>query len=378
MWSEWIIRLSDVCCLPESGENQTERCNMKKKIAVMLAGTAVCAMVMTGCSSNEASNDYVTVVGYKGIEVDKVDEAEEVTDESVENYINAVLAQNATEEEITDRPVESGDTVNINFVGKQDGVEFDGGTAENYALTIGSGSFIDGFEDSVIGHNIGDTYDWNGKFPDDYSNNPDLAGKDVVFTITVNSISKSTTPELTDEFVKTVSEESSTVEEYKKEIKKTLEENASTDYDSALQDAAWTAVLEKAEVKKYPEEELKEMTDSLIQQYKDAAEYYQMDYEEFIEQQMGYSLEEFEKQVDLAAKESIKSKLVAEVIGEKEKLVPADEDMEKEFEKLAEEYGYESVDALKEAADEDSLKTIVIQNNVKEWLAEHCIQVKND
>ena len=103
-----------------------------------------------------------------------------------------------------------------------------------------------------------------------------------------------------------------------------------------------------------------------------------MDYEEFIEQQMGYSLEEFEKQVDLAAKESVKSKLVAEVIGEKEKLVPADEDMEKEFEKLAEEYGYESVDALKEAADEDTLKTIVIQNYVKEWLAKHCIQVKND
>ena len=116
---------------------------MKKKLAVLVAGTLAASMLLSGCSSNDASNDYVTVGGYKGIEVDDVEEPAEVTDDDVNNYIEAVRNQYATSEQITDRGVIAGDTVNIDFVGKIDGEAFDKGSAEGYDLQIGSGSFID-------------------------------------------------------------------------------------------------------------------------------------------------------------------------------------------------------------------------------------------
>lgn len=350
---------------------------MKKKAVGLLAGAMSAAMLLTGCSSNSASSDYVTVNGYKEVEVDDIEEPDEVTDEDVEQYIEAVLTQYGTTEEITDRAVESGDTVNIDFVGKMDGEEFDGGSSEAYNLEIGSGSFIEGFEDSIIGHMPGETFDWNGKFPDDYQNT-DYAGKDVTFTITVNYICGETTyPELTDEFVQTLSEESKTVEEYRKEIKNLLSENGTTDYDTQLQEAAWEAVLEKAEIKEYPEGEVEESTTQLTDQYKQIAEQYGMEYADFLEQYYGMTEEDFEEQAKSAAEESLKQRLIAEAIADKEKLTPkSDEEWQEEYEALAEEYGYEDVDALMEAADEDTLKSIITINKVKEFLAEHAIQVK--
>lgn len=350
---------------------------MKRKAATLLAGVMGLSLFLTGCSSNSASSDYVTVNGYKEVEVDDIEEPGEVTDEDVENYIEAVLTQYGTTEQITDRAVASGDTVNIDFVGKIDGEEFDGGSSEAYNLQIGSGSFIEGFEDSIIGHMPGETFDWNGKFPDDYQNT-DYAGKDVTFTITVNYICGETTyPELTDEFVQTVSEESKTVDEYKEEIKNLISNNSTTDYDTQLQEAAWEAVVEKAEIKGYPEGEVEKNTQDLIDQYKQLAENYGMEYSDFLQQYYGFSEEDFEEQAKSAAEESIKQRLIAEAIADKEKLTPKnDEEWQKEYEALAEEYGYEDVDALMEVADEDTLQGIILVNRVKEFLAEHAIQVK--
>ncbi len=352
---------------------------MKRKSAVILAGGMALAMLLSGCSAgNEASDEYVTVGGYKGIEVSEVAKPAEVTDEDIDSYIEAVLNQHAVEETVTDRAVESGDTVNIDFVGKMNGEEFENGSGEDYPLVIGSDSFIDGFEDSIIGHTAGETFDWNGVFPDDYGN-ADMAGKEVTFTITVNGITKSIVPEFTDDFVKTVSEESKTTDEYREEVKAELEEAEQSDYDTALRESVWYAVLEKAEVKKYPEDRLKEVSDALIQQYKDSAEVYGMEYEDFIKSQMGYDLESFEQQIDEAVKETMKQELVAEAIAKEENLRPSDEEFEKEYEKMAESYGYESVDAMREAAVGDyTLETMVLQDIVKEWLAENCIQVKEE
>lgn len=349
---------------------------MKRKLAVVLAGAMVCSMLLAGCESskNDASNEYVTVVGYKGIEVPAVEDASTVSDEDVQSYIDSILAQNATEEAVTDRSVQEGDTATIDFVGTMDGVAFEGGSGEDYPLVIGSGSFIPGFEDSIIGHSIGETFDWNGAFPEDYT--PELAGKDVTFTITVNAITVYNTPELTDELVKTVSTESTTVEEYEKEVRTMLEENATTDYDYALQDAVWSAVLEKAEVVKYPEGEVEELTESLIAQYEEMATYYGVDYETFLADYMGYSVEDFEAQAKTAAEESVKMQLVAKAIAEAEKIVPTEEEYQAEYEAMCEEYGYENTEALIEAAgSEEDLQAIVLENVVIEWLAENCIQV---
>ncbi len=240
---------------------------------------------------------------------------------------------------------------------------------------IGSGTFIEGFEDSVIGHNIGDAYDWQGKFPDDY-NKEEYAGKDVVFSITVKGISKQSIPELTDEFVKSVSSESKTVKEYKEEVKKRIASDNKKNYEDSISQSVWQKVLDNTEIKKYPEKEVKKISDSLVDQYKTTAEYYQQDYETFIQDQMGYSVEEFEKQVDDAAKASIKQTMVTEAIADKEKIKLSDDKYKEQLKKIAKSFGYEDVDALKESAEEDDLKDMALNNMVKEWLTENCVQVK--
>ena len=350
---------------------------MKKKLIAAVTGICMIAGALSGCSSDTAENDYVSVSGYKGIEIGTVDVDTDISDEDVENEINSVLEENATDKEVTGRAAQLGDTADINYVGKVDGQEFDGGSADNYPLELGSGSFIDGFEDSIVGHNVGETFDWNGKFPDDYQNT-DLAGKDVVFTITVNALTEPELPELTDDFVKTVSEESETVEEYREEVRKNLEETAQENYDSELNSAVWEAVLEKAEVKGYPDGEVDRIYNTYLEQYQEMASYYNMEYDEFIQLYTEMTVDEFEEEAKEAAKDNIKQSQVAEVIAEKEGLTLTDEEYEKEFEKLAEDYGYEDVDDLKEVAGEETLKQLVLQPIVQEWLAENCVQKETD
>lgn len=358
---------------------------MKRKTAVLLTGILAASIYLAGCSGNKASNEYVSVDGYKEVEVEDVTELEETTDEDIDSYIEAVLMQYATQEEIKDRAVESGDTVNIDFVGMIEGQVFDGGSSRGFNLQIGSGSFIEGFEDSIIGHLPGDTFDWNGKFPDSYDNNPDFAGRDVMFTITVNYIcGESKLPELTDEFVQMVSEESKTVKEYREEVKKLLSDNTSTDYDISLQESAWREVLDNAEIKDYPEDEVEKMKAEIMDAYKNAAKEAEIELSEFLELYYQVSEEEFDKQIEETVKDNLKERLVARAIAEKEKLIPDEKEMEKELENYAHESGYESLDDLKrtyeenmgKSVDENTLKDDIILKRVKEYLAEHAVQVK--
>ncbi len=348
---------------------------MKKRIVMLLTGIAASAMALTGCSGSKGlETDALTISVYKGVEIDEVAKPSEITDEDVENAIQSNLQMNATQEEVTDRPVEAGDIATIDFTGKIDGVEFEGGSATDYPLSIGSGLFIEGFEDSVIGHSIGDTYDWTGQFPDDYQN-ADYAGKDVVFTITVKGIMKESIPELTDEFVKSVSKESKNVKEYKEEVNKMLDEDNQRSYEDQISQTVWQVVLDNTEIKKYPEDEVKEISENLINQYKSMAEFAEQDYETYIQSQMGYSVEEFEKQVEEAAKASIKQIMVTEAIADKEKIKLSDDKYKEQLKLIAKNYGYEDVDSLKEAAEEEDLKDIALNNMVREWLKEHSVQV---
>ena len=140
---------------------------MKKKIAMLLMGALMASMTLAGCSGSKGlETDELKISVYKGVEIDEISKPGEVTDDDVDDRIQTMLQMKATKEDITDRPVESGDTATIDYIGRIDGQEFEGGSATEYPLVIGSGLFIEGFEDSVIGHNIGDTYDWQGAFPD--------------------------------------------------------------------------------------------------------------------------------------------------------------------------------------------------------------------
>ena len=137
-------------------------------------------------------------------------------------------------------------------------------------------------------------------------------------------------------------------------------------------------MLDNTEVKNYPEDEVTEMSDSLKSQYESAAEYYGTPVEDFIETQMGMTMDEFEEQVDTAVRSSIKETMITDAIAKEEKISPSDDEYNKQFEEMAESYGYEDVDALKEAAEEDDLKEIALNNLVKDWLVENCIQVAGE
>ena len=352
---------------------------MKKRMVVLLlTGAMTVSMLLSGCAASKGlETDELMISQYKGVEVDEVEKPEEITDEDVENAVTANLQANAEVKDVTDRPVQEGDTATIDFVGKMDGVEFEGGSGTDYPLTIGSGQFIEGFEDSVIGHNIGDTYDWEGSFPEDYQNT-DVAGKPVTFTITVKSVTEQVLPELNDEFVKKVSKESKTVKEYKKEVKKSLEKDAKAMYEDSLSQEVWQTVLDNTEVTKYPKKEIEKISGDLIDQYKSAAEFYGSDYETFIQDQMNTTVEDFEKQVDEAAKSSVKQTMVTEAIAEKEKIKLDDKTYKSESKQLAKDYGYADVDELKKAVPEEDLKDIILNNMVKEWLTDNCVQVKSE
>lgn len=349
---------------------------MKRKIVVLLTGIMASALLLSGCQASKGlETENVKITQYKGVEIDEVEKVSEITDEDVDAYIQSALESQAETTEITDRAVEEGDTVNIDFVGKIDGEAFAGGSAEEYSLTIGSDVFIDGFEDSIIGHKAGETFDWNGKFPEDYGN-AEMAGKDVVFTITVNAITQEDVPKLNDKFVKKVSEKSKTVDEYKKEVKELLEKEAEDTYAYSIEAAVWEKVLENTEITKYPKKKAQEMKDNWITQYKSVAEAYGMEYDEYIQSQMGVSVEEFEKQVETVVKEVLKEKMAVEAIADKENIKLDDKTYEAELENIVQEYGYESAKILKESIDEEELKAEALKNIVKEKISKDCVQVK--
>ena len=190
----------------------------------------------------------------------------------MESQINSTLTAHATPEQIKDRAVEDGDTVNIDYEGKIDGETFEGGTASGASLTIGSDSFIDGFEDGLIGVKPGEKKTLNLKFPDDYKTNPDLAGKAVVFEVTVNYIEgDDIVPELTDDFVKGLSiTDVSTVDEYRAYVKSQLQTNKESEAESSKQKELLQQAVDNAEIKEIPEELVTEYSaqyTSYYQQY---------------------------------------------------------------------------------------------------------------
>lgn len=351
---------------------------MKKRMISLAAGMCVAALLLTGCSS-EISNEYVTVSKYKGLEVEKA-EAEKITDESVDNWIQGMLEGHASTKEVTGRAAQEGDTVVIDYVGKMDGEAFEGGTAKGADLKLGSNTYIDGFEAGVIGHQIGETFDLNLTFPEDYKPSPEKSGKEAVFTVTLNAIREEEIPELNDEFVKSVSEKSKTVKEYKKEVKAQLEESAKQTAEESMNEAIMNALMDNSEVTKYPKDELKKMQDRIRGQYEEMASYYGMEFTEFLNSYMGMDEDTFNTQLVKAAKMQVKNQLVIDLIVEKAKIDVSDKVLEKRYEQYVKDYGFESVKQMKEAMSEngsgDELKRMAVTEEVQKWLVANCKQVE--
>lgn len=300
---------------------------------------------------DEGIDAFVTLGEYKGLELEKT--VTTVTDEEVETEVTNRLSENA--EEITDGTVAEGDIANIDYEGKLDGVAFEGGTGTDFDLTIGSGQFIDGFEDGLVGAKSGETKDINLTFPDDYFNE-ELAGKEVVFTVTVNSI-KRPAAELTEEWVQ-ANTDYTTIDEYKESIRTELQESYDAQNESSMQSTAWQTVVENCTPLQFPQTYVDEGAASYKTQYETYASYAGQDLATYLES-MGSSEEEMNTQCEQYGRNIAYQRLVLDSIIEKEGLTKDQEDYQTTLDELVTSSGYASYDELAAVANEEEIEQTV-------------------
>ncbi len=283
----------------------------------------------------------VTLGEYKGIQVEKA--SEEVTDEDVAAELVRIQNQNSRLITIEDRPVEDGDQAVIDFDGSVDGVAFDGGKAEDYPLSIGSHSFIDTFEEQLIGKSIGEECEVNVTFPQEY-HAKDLAGKPAVFKVKIKEIKKKELPVLDDEFASEVSE-FDTLDEYKADLRKGLEEKKKKEAASENEDRVVEAVVANASMD-IPEPMIESQVEGLVQDYARRMYSQGIAFDQYMEY-TGMTKDSLKEQMRPQAVKRIETRLVLEAVAEAEKLEVTDERLEEEIQKMAEAYKMEA-EKLKE------------------------------
>ena len=335
-----------------------------KKIAVFLLSALMVAGTFTACSaSDEAAQipveQYVTLGAYKGVEV--VVEKLAASQEEIESYAFQIYSSSVTADNggIKDRAVEIGDTANIDYVGKKDGVAFDGGTASGYNLGIGSGSFIDGFEDGLVGVKPGETVDLNLTFPEGYQAE-DLAGQEVVFTVTVNYILPAEPADMEDAVVAGFSNEAYTnVAELNSYAANLLEEENTAAWETEGEYAVLNTIISNATFNEIPQERLEEARTSIDATLNMYASYYGLDTATFCLYAYGMEKEAF---VEAQAENYAKELLVYQAIANAENLNVSDKELKEKLEQYAEEAGAENVEAyLGESTEEDFRVSLMVE-----------------
>ena len=310
---------------------------------------------------------------YKGMEVPAQDTT--VTDADVDDALETKRQQQAELVLKEDKPAEKGDTVVIDYKGSVDGEEFDGGSAENYSLELGSGSFIPGFEDQLIGHNADEDVDVNVTFPEDY-HAKNLAGKDALFKVKIHEIKEKQLPELDDDFAKDVDEDVDTLAELKEKTKKQLQEEKDNQAKAAIEDAAINKAVANAEIQDIPQAMLDDDTNRQMQQYLAGMQ------QQGISPQMYFQItgtkeEDLKKQFANDAAQRVKTNLVLEAIVDDANLDATDEEIAKEISDLAKQYGMEE-DAVKKALSKDMLMHDIKIRKAVDLVADSAKQVKDD
>ena len=319
----------------------------------------------------------VTLGEYIGLEYTMDDT--EVDDSDVEAEIEDLLSSATTYEEDYESEAELGDTVNIDFVGYIDGVEFDGGSTEGegYDLTLGSGALIDDFEDQIVGHVPGETFDVEVTFPDDYSTtNTDLNGADAVFETTLNYIQVATEPELTDEFI-AENTDCSTVDEYREEVRLQLEEEyAETAYSYAQSDVM-TAAIAYSTIDNLKVSEVESLQADIIASLEEEAESYGIDYATYIYYFYGYDDEdEFAEYVYGVCEESVKEKMVVCAIALAEGITVDDDEIAEYTQVIADDYGT-TTDEIESYYPSSDLRYYALADKVMSFLMDNAVQVED-
>lgn len=272
---------------------------------------------------------------YVGIKAQRP--SSKVSDEELDAEMERIRNSHGRLVNVEDRPVASGDTVVIDFEGFIDGVAFDGGKAERYSLTIGSGQFIPGFEDQLIGKALGEDTEVNVSFPEDY-HEKSLAGKPAVFKVKIHEIKFNELPELNDDFAKDVSE-FDTLEDYKKSVKKSLEERAHARAEREAEEAVLSKVVEGMEAD-IPDAMIENQINSIVQEYDGNLRQQGLDLQTYL-QLTGGDMEKFRGTFRETAEKTVKSRLALEEIAKAEKIVVGEDEIEAEYKRMSEEYGVE-------------------------------------
>ncbi len=375
-----------------------------KKRAIMISMLLVMALSVTGCSQKTATKDKdtkteetaktddaeetesddtedtsedtpttaelmagidvekcVTLGDYKGVTVEKT--IQSVTDEDVQNEIDNALANYPVE---VDQAAKEGDTVNIDYVGKIDGEEFDGGSDQGADLKLGSGKFIDGFEDGLIGAKKGETRTLNLTFPEDYTQ--DLAGKAVEFTVTVNAV-KEPLSEPTDQWVADNIEGYDNIADYKAGIRSEQEESNEQTAENQVRYAAWTQVIDNCTINEYPETLVEVGKKLYEQQVETYAKYAGMELDAYIESS-GLTQEEYQSNMEEYGKNVAAQALVCQAICDKEGFAIGDEDYQKALQDMLTEYGC-TEDELIQTYGQDNVEQSIMLNRVSNLILEN-------
>ncbi|MDE5965887.1 MAG: trigger factor [Lachnospiraceae bacterium] len=353
---------------------------MKKKMAV-LSAVLMGVTLLSGCGKGAYStrlpdySEYVTLGSYENLEY--VPRSVEVTDEDVQYELDNFVDGLSTEKEVTDRGAQVGDSINIDYVGTVDGVEFEGGSTggEGTNFVLGESGYIDNFDDQLVGMKPGDTKDVKVTFPDPYEPDPDMSGKAAVFATTMNSITETETPELTDKLVAD-NTDCDTIEAYKEKIRADLLADAEEEAEEAATDSLLSAAVANATFSAYPEKEIKGLIEDTIASMKEEAAAYEIDYATYIMFFFGQSSEEeFEEYLADSAKQYIEQRMVACEIAKKENIVVSDEDIKAYVDSLVEEYELDSANDVYESYTDADLEYMILVDKIGELLKKTAIEV---
>lgn len=308
---------------------------------------------------------------YKGVEAVKREFP--VEDKAVEEELKRIQERNSRMIPVEDRPVQEGDTVNIDYEGFIGDEAFEGGQGSDYDLKIGSKTFIPGFEEQLIGHETGESLTLTVNFPEDY-NNDDLAGKEATFKVTINSIKVRELPELDDEFAKDVSE-FDTLEDYKADLRKKLEEDAQKRTDAAYEENVIRSVTEKAQVD-IPEVMVEQEVDRMVDEQRNQMMYQGFELEQYL-QYMGQTLDQFKEHMTDPAKERVRTRLVLEAIAKAESVTANEEEVSEEIEKMAKMYNMPVEDLKKRIPEgkDNFVVDAVVHRKTVEMLVENAVPV---
>lgn len=344
--------------IPEAYEKALEECTEEIVSAPKIEVTQIEAGKPFVFTAEVALKPQVTLGKYKGVKVDKIEVS--VTDDEVEAEIAGERERNARTITVEDRAVKDGDMTVIDFEGFVDGVAFEGGKGENYPLTIGSGAFIPGFEEALVGAELGKEMDVNVTFPEDYQAS-ELAGKPAVFKCTVKEIKEKELPALDDEFAGEVSE-FETMAEYREDVKKKLSEKKAADAKSAKEDAVIDAIIEDAQME-IPDAMLETQQRQMVDDFAQRIRSQGLSIEQYM-QFTGLTPEKMLEQVKPQALKRIQSRLVLEAVVAAEKMEASEEEFEEEVKTMGEAYQMEA----------DKVKELLGENGKKQVMEDICIK----